>query len=582
MSDPDASLWRVLTATTTTVPRPPGFVDQDGAQQEEARFCRHGGLQGKRCDESDPDALETEIYAQARRGLRALSGAAVLVLLTIVVVNALAKDALGWNLGAADTATARLRQVALLVLSALMFAFTLRKDGCPRTVARLGHGYQLLGAFIISLSVYGTGRALPPTDWISWLGVWIVVFPLVTPACPRIVLGLSLGCAGMAPLVLIGSGLLRGTGFPAPELLFQATTPYFACVGLAVVPALILQRISRSLSEQRHALEDLGTYELVEPLGRGGMGEVWRAEHRLLKRPAAIKVIRPQRMEGSTPAERENLVARFEREATTTASLRSPHTIDLYDFGVTEDRAFYYVMELLEGVDLEQLIRAIGPLPPARAVFLLRQVCASLAEAHARGMVHRDLKPANIMVCRMGLQTDFIKVLDFGLVRAVEDAKERERVDLTGADAIVGTPAFMAPEQAQGGEVTARSDVYALGCVAYWLVTGELVFEQTKALAMILDHVKTEPTPPSKRLERLLPPDLEDLILQCLAKEPADRPASAQELIHRLEALELGESWTAEQSDAWWAEFLPPGGTVPADPSAERDAARVSTLLMGA
>ena len=578
MSDPDASLWRVLTATTTTVPRPPGFVAADEVQQEEGRFCRHGGLKGKRCDDTDADALETEVYSQAQRGLRVLSGAVVLVLLAIMVIKALAQDALGWELGAADAASARVRQISLLVLSALMFAATLRRDACPRTIARLGHGYQLLGALIMALSVYGTGAPLPTADWISWLGVWIVVFPLMTPACPRVVLGLSLACASAAPLVLIGSALVRGLGFPSAELLFQSTLPYLACVGLAVVPAVILQQLSRSLSDRRHELEDLGTYELVEPLGRGGMGEVWRAEHRLLKRPAAIKVIRPQRMEGSTPAERENLVARFEREATTTASLRSPHTIDLYDFGITEDQAFYYVMELLEGVDLEQLIRAIGPLPPARAVFLLQQVCASLAEAHARGMVHRDLKPANIMVCRMGLQTDFVKVLDFGLVRAVEDAEERNRVDLTGADAIVGTPAFMAPEQAQSGAVDARSDVYALGCVAYWLVTGKLVFEQEKALPMILDHLKTEPTPPSKRLERLLPPGLEDLIMECLAKDPTQRPASARELIHRLEALELGESWGAAQADSWWDEFLPPGGTVPA----EKDAAHASTVLLGA
>ena len=203
------------------------------------------------------------------------------------------------------------------------------------------------------------------------------------------------------------------------------------------------------------------------------MGEVWRARHRLLARSAAIKLVRPELLGAGSDAEARRMLSRFEQEAQATAALSSPHTIRLFDFGVTEDRTFYYVMELLSGRDLESLVRSFGPIPAGRALFLLRQVCHSLAEAHARGLVHRDVTPSNIYVCRMGLDYDFVKVLDFGLAK-FNAPRSIEHTLITGAQTTIGTPAFMAPEIILEGEVDERADVYALGCVAYYMLTGQL------------------------------------------------------------------------------------------------------------
>src|SRR5262245_24008926 len=220
----------------------------------------------------------------------------------------------------------------------------------------------------------------------------------------------------------------------------------------------------------------MGSYHLVELLGRGGMGEVWRGEHRLLKRPAAIKLVRPELLGANSDADSHDMLRRFEREAQATAALSSPHTIRLFDFGVTSDRTFYYVMELLAGRDLESLVREFGPVPADRALFLLRQACHSLADAHARGLVHRDVKPANIYTCRMGLEYDFVKVLDFGLVKFA-DRTAMQQTLMTAAHTTTGTPAYMAPELILGeADIDRRADVYALGCVAYYLLTGQLVF----------------------------------------------------------------------------------------------------------
>ena len=216
----------------------------------------------------------------------------------------------------------------------------------------------------------------------------------------------------------------------------------------------------------RHARE-FGSYELVTKLGEGGMGEVWVARHRMLARPAAVKLVRPELL-GHDQRSRETAIRRFEREARATAALRSTHTIDVYDFGVTEDGSFFYVMEFLEGLTLDAMVRRYGPISAGRAVYLLRQICHSLGEAHARGMVHRDIKPANIFSSRLGPDCDFVKVLDFGLVKQTSDLNESTA--LTGLGVAAGTPAFMAPEVALSqSDVDSRADIYAVGCVAYWL-----------------------------------------------------------------------------------------------------------------
>jgi eukaryotic-like serine/threonine-protein kinase len=281
------------------------------------------------------------------------------------------------------------------------------------------------------------------------------------------------------------------------------------------------------------------------------MGEVWRARHRMLARPAAIKLIRPSFAGDAHAGVSEEAIRRFEREAQVIARLRSPHTVELFDFGRADDGAFYYVMELLEGLDGDSLLRRFGPTPPERAIHLLRQVCHSLSEAQSCGLVHRDIKPANIFLCRYGEEYDFVKVLDFGIVSAMRDVADTTAVQ-TRENAVRGTPAFIAPEQAMGAAVDGRADIYAIGAVAYWLLTGKLVFTAETAMGLLLHHAKTPPTAPSARTDQQIPAALDDLVLSCLAKDPADRPQSARELSLRLASVDGASAWTQDRARQWW------------------------------
>jgi len=236
--------------------------------------------------------------------------------------------------------------------------------------------------------------------------------------------------------------------------------------------------------------------------------------------------------------------------------LSSPHSIVIYDFGTTDEGTFYYVMELLDGMDLESLVTRFGPLPPARVKSVLLQVCQSLSDSHFRGLIHRDIKPANIFLCRMGQVCDFVKVLDFGLVKAQQTTQATQLTQLGVAS---GTPAFIAPEQALGETVDPRTDLYALGCVGYWMLTGQLVFKGPSATAMVIDHVKTRPTPPSDRTEQNIPENLERVILRCLEKDPEQRPADADDLRNQLEECSLPGVWGPDEATHWWTLHM--GGT---------------------
>jgi serine/threonine-protein kinase len=327
---------------------------------------------------------------------------------------------------------------------------------------------------------------------------------------------------------------------------------------LGTTLATIVSRVLYGLRQQVAEASELGQYLLEERIGGGGMGEVWRARHRLLIRPAAIKLIR-RRAQDAMSEDPELLVRRFEREARATAALTSPHTVQLYDFGVAEDGRLYYVMELLDGLDLDTLVRQHGPLPAERVVHLLRQACSALQDAHGNGLVHRDIKPANVVVSRAGTTFDFVKVLDFGLVK-VDGARvaDKNAINLTAEDSWSGTPGYMAPEVVLGaGDTDHRVDLYALGCVAYWLLTGKMVFEGETAIQVMLQHAQAEPTRPSQRVDRPIPAALEDLVMQCLEKDPARRPAGAQDVSGRLEAVPLASVWTAERAEQWWATHWP-------------------------
>jgi serine/threonine-protein kinase len=345
-----------------------------------------------------------------------------------------------------------------------------------------------------------------------------------------------------------GVAYLIGSPTPAPLAIVVMTWPNFACAVLAMLPSQVLQRIGRRLREA----QEMGSYQLVEKLGTGGMGEVWRAKHRLLARDAAIKLVRPEVLGARTDAEARVMIRRFEREAQATAQLSSPHTIQVFDFGTAEDGTFYYVMELLAGRDLESVVREFGPMPANRAIYLLRQVCHSLADAHVRGLVHRDIKPANIYVCRMGLEYDFVKVLDFGLVKFNRHSGGSDTL-ATLDHTTSGTPAYMAPETILGDvNVDRRADVYSLGCVAYYLLTGQLVFDADTPMKMLMEHVNAAPIRPSQRTELPIPRELDDLVMACLQKDPNLRPQDAEALFRMACQCHTCEGWTPDLARSWW------------------------------
>ena len=292
----------------------------------------------------------------------------------------------------------------------------------------------------------------------------------------------------------------------------------------------------------------LGHYRLMEKLGEGGMGEVWRARHQLLARPCAIKLIRPELLgEGKQHAATE----RFRLEARTISRLSSPNTVRLYDFGLSETGSFYLVMELLAGMDVQTLVQRFGPSAPERVVSVIRQACRSLGEAHAAGALHRDIKPHNLFLCRLGLELDVVKVLDFGLVKSLD----ADAAQLTAEGTLTGTPGYMPPERVVGGPADERSDLYALGCVAYWMLTGRTVFTG-EPMAVMIHHARTRPEPPSKFCAAPIPERLEQIVMACLEKAPENRPASALDLWRALGDVPV-TPWTHERAESWWAEHLP-------------------------
>ena len=429
------------------------------------------------------------------------------------------------------------------LIGSLAVAFYARAERGPGASSVVGFGYEALLALALSAMEL---RNIDPeliSNQVSWTCVLIVFFPLIVPSSPRATVFASLLTASMSPLAY---GLCVALGAPTASstaVLLSRLIPQYICALCAFVPAMLLHRLFGQMKRARK----LGSYELVAPLGQGGMGEVWRARHRMLVRPAAIKLIRP---DGDRP---EKMQVRFEREAQATATLQSPHTVQLYDFGIADDGAFYYVMELLRGIDLAQLVERFGPLPPERVIHLLIQACDSLDDAHRIGLVHRDIKPANIFVTKVGRSCDFVKVLDFGLVKLGKPAD----TTTTGQNTILGTPAYLAPEIATGEEdVDGRADVYALGCVAYCLLTGQPVFEANTPMEMAVAHVSSRPPPLSSRTDRPMPESLDQIVMNCLAKKPQDRPTAFQ-LAQKLKQAAVERAWTDERAQQWWTAHLP-------------------------
>jgi serine/threonine protein kinase len=444
---------------------------------------------------------------------------------------------------------------------------------CPWSCSLLARSGRFEAQFLLDMGlVYWAVSALGidvGTYWylpdgfeltgISWVCVWLVLFPLVVPSSPGKTLLAALVTASMGPLMFLIALVARGSPTPEGMYVLQLFLPYYLSAGLAFMGSCIIYQLGCDVSEARQ----MGSYRLIKLLGKGGIGEVWMAKHQLLARLAAVKLLSPEVL-GATSEGGVNRVAmrRFEREAQATAALRSPHTVELYDFGTTDDGSFYYAMELLDGFDLESLVTRFGPIPAERVIGFLIQACDSLGEAHGNGLIHREIKASNIYVCRLGIQHDFIKILDFGLVKD-HSPDGTDQTQLTREGITTGTPAYMSPETALGqGEVDARSDIYSLGCVAYWLLTGQLVFEDKASMKVILDHIQTPPIPPSERSELAIPEDLEKLVLSCLEKERDQRPQTVLELSRRLVACQVAEPWTQERAGQWWTLHKPSQLTV--------------------
>lgn len=497
------------------------------------------------------DVAVSDIDRQSVKRLGLLAAAALVFQVVIIAwmqVLRLAPESLHRSLDLGSI-------VAFALMTTGVIALTRMHGVRPAVVLNVGAVYQVLTALHIGMMV--NRFPWPEQVWVpGWspVAVWAMVFTVVVPQRPLRATLLNLATVAMDPLSLL---VLIEQGKPSPTL--EVALVRFAPGLGAIILGAVATKVIHGLGEQVHEARQLGSYRLVEKLGAGSFGEVWSARHRVLRRPAAVKLISPETLGARDAKSARTILRRFEREAQATSQLRSPHTIELYDFGVSPDGTFFYVMELLEGVDLQRLVERFGPIPPERVIHLLGQACHSLHDAHARGLVHRDVKPANLYACKNGFEYDFVKVLDFGLVKSSR-AEDAAATRLTADGTIQGTPAYISPETVlREGELDGRADVYSLACVGYWLLTGQLVFDEDAPMGMVLAHAKKQPVAPSERAGIPVPAAFEKLLMQCLAKEPDERPSSAWELREKLWALEQSfeTPWTQARAQAWWKKHLP-------------------------
>ena len=454
-------------------------------------------------------------------------------------------------------AMANLPAIRLCLLGIFFMAaafFAVQRNGWVKkqTLLDLGIVFQVYVAFAISMME----TSLPWKDEVimghSAVAIWLSICGLVLPNSP-----LKAGIAA----------LLSAATWPAayffnlylynldPLPLNRFAVWIFPNFVMAIWMFILNKRMFQMQLKEVKA-EELGSYQLDYLIGKGGMGEVWRARHKMLARDAAIKLIRADVLAGVNARQENVMRKRFEREARATASLRSPHTVALFDFGRTKDHTFYYVMELLDGIDLQSMVERYGPLQPGRVINILIEIAESLEEAHRAGLVHRDIKPRNLILAKMGMQYDFTKVLDFGLVKTnmVQDASI-----MTLDGVATGTPAYLPPEIALGeSKIDGRADLYSLGCVAHYLLTGQLVFAESTPTALALAHVQKPVVPLSERTELPIPPALEMIVMQLLEKKAENRPKSAQELQRRLRAIAPEvQAFTQDDASAWWHTNLP-------------------------
>jgi eukaryotic-like serine/threonine-protein kinase len=398
--------------------------------------------------------------------------------------------------------------------------------------------FALMGAHLMRLQLAaGLDAASGAYAGVLACANTVMARAIAVPSTPRRTLLASIAAmAPLAPSIYLASG-----GSTAAA----ANVASWCAVSIAV--AGVGSHVIFGLRTEAARTRRLGQYTLEHKIGAGGMGVVYRARHAMLRRPTAIKLLPPDRA-GDTS------LARFEREVQLTAQLSHPNTVAIYDYGRTPDGVFYYAMEYLDGINLEDLVKRYGAQPPGRVIAILDQVCGALAEAHGRGLVHRDIKPANIILTERGGEPDVAKVVDFGLVKPL--ATDQPDVTASRAGVLTGTPLYMSPEAMMSPETSdTRSDLYALGAVAYYLLSGHPVFEAATVVEIIGHHLHTDPVPPSRRSSHPVPGDLEALVLQCLRKNPDHRPSSARALRDALRRCAETSPWPREDAAAWWRVF---------------------------
>ena len=440
----------------------------------------------------------------------------------------------------------------LVHLCAVLFAiFAWRFARRPaQTAERLGVldalGTLILGvAFTLALALNPVTQRTVDLSMVLVLTQTLVARAAVVPSMATRTLALGLTNLAMLAVGSYFAGLRNYAASGIPAWLWVYRTIEWG--GISVVLTVVISEVIYGLRRRFEQIAHLGQYTLTEKIGEGGMGVVYKATHGMLRRPTAVKLL---------PAERAGAraIERFEREVQTTATLIHPNTVAIYDFGRTPQGIFYYAMEYLDGIDLERLVSFDGPQHPGRVTHILKQVCAALGEAHARGLVHRDVKPANVVLCERGGYADFAKVVDFGLVK---DLSPEADTSLSVTQGFLGTPLYLAPEVISGGTVDDRSDLYSLGGLAYFLLTSRPVFQAVSMIEICAAHLHAPVIPPSEFAPFPLPEGLEALVLACLAKDPKLRPKSAEALALSLEALQATPAWTSADARAWWAERGP-------------------------
>ncbi len=462
-------------------------------------------------------------------------------LATFWIVARLAHLAISYELFV-EQATSPLSLIHLFLTFGLALDYMYLRRG--RRSLRILHLYESIGTVLI-MAVVAYQLTLLPEDFPAMSTLPVLILILMTRAAivpssgPRTFV-VGLGATSLMSLAAYVS--LRPGAHDLDLFGREAQSGAIAFWGIAFsFAAAITSNVIYGLTERVRKALELGQYRLLEKLGEGGMGAVYRGEHALLKRPTAIKLLPPEKAG-------EAAVRRFEREVVQTSRLANPHTVAIYDFGRTPDGIFYYAMEYLEGIDLQDLVDIDGPQHPARVARILLAAAESLREAHGVGLVHRDVKPANVILCNRGGIADMVKVVDFGLVKEIDDLGS---VEQSAIGPIAGTPLYLSPEAiSDPAAMDGRADIYALGAVAYFLLTGSPVFDLHSVVEVCAAHLHQTPVPPSLRLGEELPIPLEKIVLRCLEKDPAAR-FDADELMKALRALAL-EPWTDDQARAWW------------------------------